>query len=151
MESIPKVASFYNLAIQAVSICVLDNAVYLNKENGCQTFICNRYFNGIMSFEKHLHVYFFSYCALHDQSYSNALHDVFKDASDNQIMMITFQSNYGWKKLEIWLRQSLTATAINYIKATTDDNQVRKKNQVRLCVVYIFLHSPILKTCKKKV
>jgi hypothetical protein len=32
MESIPKVASFYNLAIQAVCICVLDNAVYLNKE-----------------------------------------------------------------------------------------------------------------------
>jgi len=86
MESIPKVASFYNLAIQAVCICVLDNAVYLNKENGCQTFICNRYFNGIMSFEKHLH--HFLYCALHDQSYSNALHDVFKDASDNQIMMI---------------------------------------------------------------
>jgi hypothetical protein len=86
MESIPKVASFYSLAIQEVCICVLDNAVYLNKENGCQTFICNRYFNGIMSFEKHLH--HFLYCALHDHSCSNALHGLFKDASDNQIMMI---------------------------------------------------------------
>jgi len=80
------------------------------QRNGCQSFICNRYFNWIMSFQMHQHVYFFLhhflYCASHDQSSSSNLFL-------KMLLILLIKScmhNFISIKLWWWLKNALSLT-----------------------------------------